>query len=413
MQEDKSLFRYELAAVLIIKDEAIYIKEWLDYHLLVGVEHFFIYDNESSDDLRQVLRPYIERGVVTCHSIEGRCAQCAAYGDAIRRYRFECRYLVCIDVDEFINLRGNESIIDLVDEMFARDDQVAGFAMHMVNFGSNGLKAAEYDKGVLERFTRRAPIEHTHNRYIKTIVDPRRVKFYPGPHNANYFADGKAIDENGWVCPDAGHEPITANRIAVNHYGIKSVEEYKRRIARGDAFFFDNPRSMERFREFDLNDEFDDSILKSQQRLQKRNLNAENETQRDVRLLNALMQTVSSVSGNVPEEFYVGRLHEFLTLRAVLNRLGSRRLFDENEHALLENLLLKCVMRSLTAEGLKAWQIELLFDELPGISKQPYPVVKEIKRAYREVIIPQMLLDCRCQTNWGEYRYIDYIFRML
>ena len=53
---DKNLFPYELAIVAIFKDEAPYLREWLDYHLLAGVEHFYLYSNESSDGHADYLR---------------------------------------------------------------------------------------------------------------------------------------------------------------------------------------------------------------------------------------------------------------------------------------------------------------------------------------------------------------------
>ena len=52
MDVDKNLFMYDLVAVSIVRDEAPYIKEWLDYHLLAGIDHFLIYDNDSADNLR-------------------------------------------------------------------------------------------------------------------------------------------------------------------------------------------------------------------------------------------------------------------------------------------------------------------------------------------------------------------------
>ena len=62
---DKNLFVYDLAVVAILKNEAPYVKEWLDYHLLAGADHFFLYDNESPDNLKEVLQPYIDAGIVT------------------------------------------------------------------------------------------------------------------------------------------------------------------------------------------------------------------------------------------------------------------------------------------------------------------------------------------------------------
>lgn len=34
----------------IFKDEAPYLAEWIEFHRLVGVEHFFLYDNLSTDE---------------------------------------------------------------------------------------------------------------------------------------------------------------------------------------------------------------------------------------------------------------------------------------------------------------------------------------------------------------------------
>ncbi|MBQ6975183.1 MAG: glycosyltransferase family 2 protein [Selenomonadaceae bacterium] len=53
MRIDRDLFMYDLVVVTIVRDEAPYIKEWIDYHLLAGVNHFLIYDNESSDNLKE------------------------------------------------------------------------------------------------------------------------------------------------------------------------------------------------------------------------------------------------------------------------------------------------------------------------------------------------------------------------
>ena len=53
---DKNLFPYDLAVVAIFKDEAPYLREWLDYHLLAGVEYFYLYNNGLSDGHADYLR---------------------------------------------------------------------------------------------------------------------------------------------------------------------------------------------------------------------------------------------------------------------------------------------------------------------------------------------------------------------
>ena len=102
MAVDKNLFLHDLAIVAILKNEAPYLKEWLDYHLLAGVDHFYLYDNESPDNQAEVAAPYVEAGLVDYFPMPGKAMQMVAYNDAIKRFKFHCRYMAFIDGDEFI-----------------------------------------------------------------------------------------------------------------------------------------------------------------------------------------------------------------------------------------------------------------------------------------------------------------------
>ena len=84
MAVDKDLFLYDLAVVAIMKNEAPYVKEWLDYHLAAGVNHFYIYDNESPDNFKEVLQPYIDAGIVTYKFYPGAGRQIEAYTEAFK-----------------------------------------------------------------------------------------------------------------------------------------------------------------------------------------------------------------------------------------------------------------------------------------------------------------------------------------
>ncbi len=47
-QKEASLeFEDFLSVVCIAKDEARYIKEWVDFHLLIGIDRIYVYDNDS------------------------------------------------------------------------------------------------------------------------------------------------------------------------------------------------------------------------------------------------------------------------------------------------------------------------------------------------------------------------------
>ncbi|MBQ7214629.1 MAG: glycosyltransferase family 2 protein [Synergistaceae bacterium] len=99
--------REGLAFVLIAKNEAPYIEEWLNFHRKQGVTHFIIYDNESTDNFREILTPYIDSGLVTYNTIKGKMRQLDAYNMAVHDYGRKFKYMAFIDADEFVFVRKN------------------------------------------------------------------------------------------------------------------------------------------------------------------------------------------------------------------------------------------------------------------------------------------------------------------
>ena len=99
---------YYLSIAACVKDEGRYLREWIEYHLWAGVEHFYIYDNGSQDNTREVLDPYMQSGVVTYRywvaEIKSGGQQVRMYNDAAVRYRHCTKWLAFIDADEFITL---------------------------------------------------------------------------------------------------------------------------------------------------------------------------------------------------------------------------------------------------------------------------------------------------------------------
>ena len=270
---DSNLFLYNLSIVTIMKGEAPYVKEWLDYHLLAGVDHFFIYDNDSTDNLKEILQPYIDAGIVTYIFYPGKVRQMESYIDAIKQFRFLSRYIAWIDADEFIFPKSKSTIIEVLDEIFSANQNASGLAVNIHHYGSNGQDKADYTRGVLERFTRRAGNDWTPpipwrpdlkggSAAVKSIANPRRVKFFSQPHSPTYFDTGYAINEIGNLSQGYSSFPVSTEKIVMNHYSVKSKEEYAIKVKRGNADWEDNRYSMDNFSHDKYNDEFDDSILK-------------------------------------------------------------------------------------------------------------------------------------------------------
>lgn len=103
-------FMHELAVVSISKNEGPYIVEWIEFHRMVGVSKFYFYDNESQDDTEQILKPYVEKGIVDYIKIPGVGRQLDAYNDAIKNISMSVvgwRSLIWMNILCLQNLSGH------------------------------------------------------------------------------------------------------------------------------------------------------------------------------------------------------------------------------------------------------------------------------------------------------------------
>jgi hypothetical protein len=56
---------HEVSSCTMVHNRSPFIGEWLVYHEMIGVSHFIILDHGSTDNLRVVLEPFIQQGLVT------------------------------------------------------------------------------------------------------------------------------------------------------------------------------------------------------------------------------------------------------------------------------------------------------------------------------------------------------------
>ena len=415
MNEDSALFKYELAVVAILKNEAPYIKEWIDYHLIAGIEHFYIYDNGSEDNLKEILQPYIDVGIVDYEFFPGRAAQMAAYNDAVKKYRFSCKYMAFIDADEFIYPNENKSILETLTEILEEysDGNVEGLAVNWHIFGSSGLEKADLSKGVLERFCYRAGEDFDVNKHIKTIANPRYIKLILNPHYAVYYERKISINEIGKPVMGAFSESLETNKIRINHYFTKSKEEYIRKKERGKADNVFEPYDISLFESQDKNDVYDDSILSYiEMRTKTWNKFVESPFQINQRIFKSLLENLSpAMLRYANDEFFQGKSTLFLTCWAVTQNL-KESILNEKEANFFEELSLNCLYKSLTAADVEVCQVELLIDEFIKISLQPFPVVEDIKELIKKAI-PQIMEVKQIENLWTDYRHLEYILQLL
>ena len=246
--------KYYLAVCAIAKNEGEYFNEWIEWHKKMGVEKFYIYDNESTDNTKEVLAPYIESGLVEYTFLSGKKQQLPAYDNCLKKHRLEARWIAVIDLDEFIVPIKNkgDGRPPTIPEFLKRFEEFSAIEINWLVYGSSGAKKKE-SGGVMERFKRHSALNHRLNRHTKTIVNPRRVFNFIGCHEAAVIS-GDIADSHGKVIKKQFRErEAQLDIIRINHYAVKSYEEFLQKRNRGRART-NKQRNLDYFEMFDLND---------------------------------------------------------------------------------------------------------------------------------------------------------------
>ena len=244
-----------LSVCAMFRDEARYLDEWLTFHSYQGVERFFLYDDGSSDNYREVLDPWIAAGRVVLFDGKGR-RQLPIFADCLRRVRLRTEWLAYIDVDEFLwSPTGN-----FVSEVLGRYRGSAGVMVRWVLFGSSGHNIRP-EGPIIENYTRCIPVEagsddenlfrlgysqdggtNLTGRSLqgKSIINPLRV-LRVGVHIPRLFL-GPLVDENNLLASARDRKSASARRqmwdrnpaeiLRINHYWSRSLDELEAKVKR-------------------------------------------------------------------------------------------------------------------------------------------------------------------------------------
>ena len=216
----------------LFRDEAPYLKEWIEYHRLIGVDHFFLFNNHSGDDWRRVLKRYVEKGIVTLFDLSMPPPferwQIKAYHHALECSRGKFEWLAAIDVDEFICPTRDQSLV----EVLAALDSHPGVFMHWKMFGTSGIEKIGKDELQIEKLQRSSKPEFDDNCLGKCIANVSKVNRFK-IHDIVSFDGAPAVLANG-------SEKISGRDFSVlqlNHYFTRDRNFFhKRKQARRSIF---------------------------------------------------------------------------------------------------------------------------------------------------------------------------------
>lgn len=245
----KTEFKYNLAICTYFRNNACYLKEWIEFHRIVGVEKFFLYNDNSSDNYLEVLEPYIKKGIVELKDWPPKSEKApytpgtgdGIHMDCISKQKYNVKWIAFLNIDEFLF----SSKADDLKKVIVEYEEYPAIGVNWLLFGSSGH--IEKQKLQTKAYTKRAVTDYFLNMHIKSIVNPRKTLSRITDHAFTY-TDGYCVNENkkrvGVKIPNFYtnegymHEsisqnfsyPISVSKLRINHYRARSRSEFLFRV---------------------------------------------------------------------------------------------------------------------------------------------------------------------------------------
>lgn len=227
----------KVALVCVAKDEENYIKEWVDYHIKLGFDHIFIFENDWNCEL--------DCDYITKQHYQGRGKQVEMYNTFIQQ-NTKYDWAAFLDIDEFLVLKKHKNVKNFISEY----SEYNSIGINWCLFGNNNLNSVENnDYSVIKRFTKK---QKTFDSHIKSIVNLSKKIGFSNPHHPNI----EWVDTNFKINEGPFNVNGSIDVAQINHYFCKTIEEFNKKINRGRASSPNN-LTIDKFEPHNKNEEED------------------------------------------------------------------------------------------------------------------------------------------------------------
>lgn len=232
---------YKLSVGALFKNEASILKEWIEHYLHHGVEHFYLINDNSTDNFLDVLQPYVEKFQVTLFTATnwkyytGR--QHDMYNSFILPRIKETKWLLMVDLDEYLWSPQGINLNTVLDSC----GHFSQIQIRDVLFGSNGH--IEQPTSVVKGFTMRQTTPRGH---LKYLVNSDFAFASLNIHHAS-AADAKHMEPAFFII-------LEYDYFILNHYSCLSKQYWvENKCVRGDGDHY-RVRTLDDFNGLDVNE---------------------------------------------------------------------------------------------------------------------------------------------------------------
>lgn len=233
----------------IIKNENLYLREWVEHYIKLGFDKIILYDNNeiNGEIPNVVIQDYIDTGYVdiinwkkTPNNFEEfKRVQINSYNDCLEKYKNELDWIAFFDIDEFLELVYHKKI----QYIFDAHKEYNNFNTIIVSWYTIGDENELYyrNEKVQTRFTKHVTGEYAEqdniDKFVKSFVKTcSGVKFFDHVHCP---WSGDVCNVYGVKC--GGNEPAILDfpnhdAMYLKHYYTKSLNEYLYKLFKSSNF---------------------------------------------------------------------------------------------------------------------------------------------------------------------------------
>ena len=243
-------YNYKLSVCVCIKNESAYIIDFIKHYINQGVEHFYIINNDSDDNIEEVLEKSTYNSLITLVKHEGCINILNAYSEVdglitvinsklYEMVKKETEWAIVVDIDEFMYGRNGFNIKTYLETV--EDDIGSVYVIWNImtlkqiecesnnSFNLNNFKRLNYD--LIDNLSYN--IKNT-NDFGKSVFRTSMLNGRIGLHKT-HCTTGRVINnygdnKNSWYdngnCIEYSENKFKNINISLNHYIIRHTEDY-------------------------------------------------------------------------------------------------------------------------------------------------------------------------------------------
>jgi hypothetical protein len=226
---------YYLSIGAVFKNEALGLEEWLQHYINRGVEHFYLINDNSTDNWKEIIDKYEDKLTIFNNDIPkiingniNKNRQEQIYNKYLTPILHNTQYILIVDLDEYVYSPDNKKISTVI----SKYNCYSQIKIEWLMFGSNGY--ITQPDGIRKKFTKRSNIIYSYKSLIKTsdVVSL-------GIHFSNVRGNTIHLHIDSIFHAD----------LICNHYRVQSLEYWKEiQMKRGDV----NCHESETWRDLDI-----------------------------------------------------------------------------------------------------------------------------------------------------------------